>query len=381
MNDQITIGLCRIHMEAGEVRDFLPNLVGHIAKWGGKVILEHGYGSGMGLTEEDYLKVDPQISFASLEEIYRQEYVIVLRYPDESLIRLMRPGACLISMLHFPTRPTRVEFLKSLGIEALSLDSLKDDTGRRLVENLQMVAWNGVEVAFKVLRSVYPHPGFENPQRPPLRVTLLGGGAVGMHVVQAAIRYGDENYWRRMVSAGVPGVQVSVVDHDLTGNYPVMQNLLRNTDVLIDATQRPDPSLPVIPNDWIAFMAPHAVLLDLSVDPYNCNEVPFTVKGIEGIPHGNLDKFSFTPDDPAYNDIPVCINSHNRRYAVSCYSWPGITPRKCMDIYGKQLAPILRTILISKGIGNINSSGTFFHRAIQRARLSNWNPHANGVIH
>jgi alanine dehydrogenase len=377
MNNTISIGMGRIHMEVAEVRDFLPNLISHIEQWGGKIVLEHGYGSGMGLTEQDYLRVAPKICFASPEEVYQQDVVLVLRYPDEKLIRTMRPGACLISMLHFPTRPTRVEFLRSLGIEAISLDSLKDDTGRRMVENLRLVAWNGVDAAYRVLRSVYPHPGLESPHRPPIEVTLLGAGSIGMHVVQAAIRYGDNNYWRRMVSMGVPGVRVSVVDYDLTNHYAIMQDLLRRTDILVDATQREDPSIPVIPNDWIAFMAPHAVLLDLSVDPYDCENLPYTVKGIEGIPQGNLDKYTFNPDDPAYDLIPACVNSRYRRYAVSCYSWPGITPKKCMDIYGKQIAPVLRTLIVSGGTQNIDQNATYFHRAIQRAMLSRWQPLAD----
>ena len=375
MSDMITIGMGRIHMEAGEVRDFLPNLMTHIAQWGGQIFLEHGYGSGMGLTENDYLRAAPNIRFVSREDIFQQDLVMVLRYPDEAYIKTMRPGTCLISMLHYPTRPIRVEFLRSLGIEAISLDSLKDDSGRRLVENLRLVAWNGVETAFRTLRSVYPQPGFESPNRPPIYVTLLGAGAVGLHVVQAAIRYGDDAYWRRLVSRGVPGVRVSVVDYDLTSHYAVMQDLLRQSDILIDATQRPDPSVPVIPNEWIAFMAPHAVLLDLSVDPYACDTLPYMVKGIEGIPHGNLDKYMFAPDDPAYDLIPNCVNTRNRRYAVSCYSWPGITPKKCMDIYGKQIAPILRTILASGGVNQVNPDGTYFHRAIHRALLSRWQPH------
>lgn len=374
MKDDISIGFGKIHMEAGEVRDFLPNLIAHVAVWGGQIVLEHGYGSGMGYSEEDYIQAAPSVRFGSREEVFQQDIVLVLRYPDENLIRLMRPGACLISMLHFPTRPKRVEFLRSLGIHAISLDSIKDDTGRRVVENLRLVAWNGVEAAFRVLRSIYPHPGFESPNRPPIYVTLLGSGAVGMYVVPAAIRYGDENIWKRLVSSGVPGVKVNVLDYDLTSHYSIMQDLLRQSDLLIDATQRPDPSLPVIPNDWIAFMAPHAVLLDLSVDPYDCDNIPHTVKGIEGIPHGNLDKYVFGPDDPAYGEIPPCVSTRNRRYAVSCYSWPGVTPKKCMDIYGKQIAPILRTILEAGGVENLKTSGTFFHRAITKAMLSHWHP-------
>ena len=54
------------------------------------------------------------------------------------------------------------------------------------------MAWNGVVASFKVLNEHYPPPGLEDPNRLPIKVTVLGAGAVGMFAVQAAIRYGDE---------------------------------------------------------------------------------------------------------------------------------------------------------------------------------------------
>ena len=47
----ISFGFARIHAEPGEVRDFLPELIGILHKNGAQVYLEHGYGSGMGLSE------------------------------------------------------------------------------------------------------------------------------------------------------------------------------------------------------------------------------------------------------------------------------------------------------------------------------------------
>jgi alanine dehydrogenase len=296
----------------------------------------------------------------------------VLRCPDDADLRRLQPGACLISMLHYPTRPQRTEMLRSLGIEGISLDSLKDDVGRRLVENLRAVAWNGVEAAVRVLRTIYPSPGFESPRRGPIQVTLLGSGAVGVHVMQAAIRYGDEALWREMIARGSPGVQVVTVDYDTTGHKDIMLEILQRTDILVDATQRPNPSRPVIPNDWIACMPEHAVLLDLSVDPYDCASPPQAVKGIEGIPHGNLDQYTFSPNDPAYSAIPPCVPTTHRRWAVSCFSWPGIHPMDCMAAYGKQMRPIFRKFIEKGGSENIDPRGSFFERAISRAMLSRW---------
>ena len=374
MKFNLSIGLPRHHLEPGEKRDFLPEFVQHLHRYGFEIFLEHDYGVGMGYREGDYLALAPRAHFTTVEETFMQDIVLVLRYPGDDMLTAMRPGACLISMLHYPTRPHRVEILREMGLEAISLDSIKDDVGRRLIENLRAVAWNGVETSFKVLKEHYPPPGLEDPNRLPIKVTVLGAGAVGMFAIQAAIRYGNEETWRYMASIGATGVQVTAVDHDLTNHPAITQQILKYTDILVDATQRPDPSRPVVLNEWIGLMRSHAVLLDLSADPYDCKIELRSVKGIEGIPHGNLDQYIFMPDDPAYDAIPPCIPTKERRLAVSCYSWPGIYPRECMDIYGKQLAPLLHEITKHGGVQNIHPSGSFFQRAIGRAMLSNWNP-------
>jgi alanine dehydrogenase len=364
-----------MYVEAGERRAFLPDFVASLEKHGAQVFLEEGYGAGMGFSHADYKKQAPDVIFGKNKEAYQQDIVLILRCPSHDFIRQMRPGATLVSMLHYPTRPERVAFLRSLGIEAISLDSIMDDNGRRLVENLRSVAWNGMEVAYQTLHTIYPSPGFESPERLPIRVTLLGSGAVGVHVVQAAIRYANEKLWHDLASRGVPGVQVTAVDYDTTTQKDTMLKLLAKTDILVDATQRPDPSRAIIPNEWIAVMPDYAVLLDLSVDPYSCDTEPPVVKGIEGIPQGNLDQYIFRPDDPAFQKMPPCVNRKHRRFSVSCYSWPGIHPKNCMRVYGKQLRPLFRTLLEKGGVENIDPEGRFFERALSRAMLSRWKNH------
>ncbi|MEJ2485473.1 MAG: hypothetical protein P8Y68_07040 [Anaerolineales bacterium] len=382
MADAITFGLARMRVEYGERRDFLPKLVADLVKRGARVHLEYGYGAGLGLTEADYLKVAPGVQFVSVQEVFKQQYVLVLRCPAKEYLEMMEPGSCLISMLHYSTRPHRVEFLRSLDIEAVSLDSLKDDSGRRMVENLRSVAWNGLEAGFQVLQRTYPPPGLGSPKRAPIHATVLGVGAVGIHTVQAASRYGNLKLWQTLAERGTPGVQVTAIDYDLAGREDVMRDILARTDLLVDATQRRDTSKPVVPNEWVGYLPEHAVIVDLSVDPYICQYEPIQVKGIEGIPQGNLDKYVFMPDDPADERLPDCISTKNRRHTVSCYSWPGIRPKQCMKLYGEQIRPILRIITDRGGIQNINSRGRYFERAIMRALLSQWVSHspAQGTI-
>lgn len=367
MSNNLVVGLPRMNKEHNEKRDFCPELVSDVVNSGAQVVLESGYGSGLGFEESDYYRLSPRIHFATHSETYKQDYVLVLRYPNEDEILLMKPGSCLISMIHCPTRPKRVLGLRELGINMISLDSLKDDYGKRLVENLRGVAWNGVEVAFDVLSKIYPSPGFAYPDRLPVRVTLLGSGWLAGYVIQAATRYGNEDFHQIHVSKGCPGVIVTVVDYDITNKPRIIKDILCNTDLLIDATQRIDSSKPIIPNSWISLLPEHVVILDLAVDPYDFTQKPPCVKGIEGIPGGNLDQYIFNPDDPIYETIPVQIPSHNRRYVVSCYSWPGLHPKECMELYGSQISPILRVLVKMNGIQNITPNGNMIERAISRA--------------
>jgi alanine dehydrogenase len=368
MNKQLTLGFGIIHAEKGEVRAFLPEFIHKISRFYKEIVLEIGYGFSMGINSNEYLK-SGNVKFSSAQEVYAQDYVLVLRYPGDQFVQLIPSGSCLISMCHFSTRPKRRQYLVDHKIEAISLDSITDDNGQRLVENLRSVAWNGCEIAFQVLESLWPKPGLSSSNRNPINVTILGSGGVGIHAVQASIRYGDTQKWQEYAYKGIPGNIVSVIDYDLTNHKKKLISLLSKTHLLIDATQRKNPSEIIIPNELIRFMPQHAVILDLSVDPYDFQSKPFEVKGIEGIPQGNLDKYIFAPDDPDWNNISESVNTKYRRWVVSCYSWPGIHPRACMLQYGNQLSPLLRR-LASINIGDgINPNGTYHDRAIARGML------------
>ncbi|HJR97704.1 MAG TPA: alanine dehydrogenase [Actinomycetota bacterium] len=362
-----SLGLPRMHKEAGERRDFLPDLVAGVADLGGSVVVERGIGRRIGYTDDDYLRAGPNVVVGSNEDAFDQDVVLVLRAPEERL-GLMRPGATLVSMLHFPTRPQRVARLCELGLDAVSLDTLTDDIGHRLVVDGRDVAWNGLEAAFDVLEREWRY--FLDPTRPPVRVTVLGAGAIGKDAVEAATKYGNLERAERL--AGFPGVEVTTIGRNLTARDGYMKGRFAATDVLVDATQRHDPSAPVVPNAWLAYLPVHAVICDLVVDPYLLHEFPPTVRGIEGIPQGNLDRWTFAPDDPAWNTVPEEVDRSQRRRVVSCYSWPGVHPHACMELYGRQLAPLLRELVRVGGAGQLTGCGEFHERALWRASLRAW---------
>jgi alanine dehydrogenase len=367
----MNVGLPRMHKEAGDRRDFLPRFVAALDAAGATAItLEEGYGTGMDVPASAYEGASSRVRFGSYEDCLAQDLVAVVRCPDEPALRMLRRGTILLSMLHYPSWPARARLLADMGVRAVSMDGIVDDRGRRLIEAMEAVGWNGVQAAFREIAAL--HPAFRHPGRRPVHVTCLGAGAVGGHAIRAATRYGDPELREELVSKQVPGVEVTVADFDLTWHRDYMLSRLQRTDLLIDATQRVDFSRPVVPNEWIAEMPPDAVLLDLSADTYAFSVRPTKTKGIEGIPEGNLDQWIFHVDDPAYERLDPRVRRVNRRLALSCYAWPGVKPRECMQTYGSQLEPIVELIIADPSASWEPHDGSYEQRAVARAEVTTW---------
>lgn len=366
----ITVGFPRMHKEAGERRDFLPALMASVARAGARVVIESGLGKGLGLTDGDYRAQVPDLQVATTREAaWAQSIVVVLRSPEvEEFDGLIHPRTTVVSMLHLPTRPRRLARLRALQAFAVSLDGLADDDGVRLVENTRAVGWNGLEAAFTALERFNPQRLV--PSAPALQVTVLGAGQVGKHAAEAAIKYGSRDRWTEWSARGVPPVAATLVGRRIVASPALLEVQLRGTDVLVDATQRDRSDVALISNAALASLPPHAVICDLNVDPYVPTGRPPTVRGLEGIPMGNLDQWLFSPDDEHWNDsIPAQVPQAVRRAVVSCYSWPGLRPRECMELYGRQLEPFLVRLVQRGGGAGLPSGGDAIDRALWRAGL------------
>lgn len=362
-----SIGFPRMHKEAGEVRDFLPPLIRYLASYAREVVIEEGIGSGMGLEIDAYTEGQENVHIGSNQDCYAQDIVVQVRSPEDDEMARMKPGTVLFAMLHYPTHPRRVRLMRDLDLVPISMDSVADKDGERLIEHIRGTSWNAVWAGFRALRKTYAD--FRSPDREPIEVIIVGTGPVGRYAAEAATKYGDVALHLDLLAHGIPGVIAHIIGRNVTCREKHLRSLLRHADVFVDATFRSDPTQHIFPNELIGALPDHAVIVDATADPYITSTDPIQVKAVEGIPTGDLDQYEFASDDPAFDSLPDSVDTTHRRTTVSCYSWPGLKPVVCMRRYGRQLAPFLR-ILLEKPVETLRvDSPNYFEAALYRGML------------
>ncbi len=359
-----SIGFPKMHKEECEKRDFLPEFFETLNDYGVDIFLEEGYGERLGYTSDNYLKSNNKLKFDTFENVYKKDLIIVLRCPEPEEICLMKEDSILISMLHYETREARNKLFIDRKINCFSMDAMTNDQSERILVNYKGTSRAGSRIAFQELKKRTNN--FEKMQNKIISVTVIGLGAVAANSAKAFEEFGDKEF---LYDENGRGIIIHMLPRTITKNYGSLKGVIEKTDILVDASKRPDPSKIIVNNELIGKLPEHAVILDLTADPYNDKVEPMQVKGIEGIPTGTLDKFVIEADDIIYDTIPKSINTTNRRIVVSCNAWPGIDAKECMKLYGMQLFPFIDVIL-SKDIQDLDiNSKNMYERSIVRASL------------
>jgi alanine dehydrogenase len=356
-----SIGFPRIKNYAGDVRDFLPSLFSYFKPFNEiEIFVENNYGSGLGLTENDYLKENSNIHFVSSDDVYQKDMIIILKMPNLSELEKLKDGCSLFTMCHYSTRPAYVELFKRKNIFTLSMDGIVDDYGKRLFVDYFRTAFNGSKLAFEELKKSYDN--FYYNERQPIYITILGVGMVAQNCAKSFEILGDEAF----IDKNIAGVIMQLLPRTITNNVDVMATLLKQTDILVDATKRVETDKYVVKNELLANLPKHSIILDITADRYDAQQV----KPIEGTVIGNLESCIIYPDDKRYDTLPEGVNSTNRRTTVSCDAWPGTTPMESIKFYEILIKDYLN-IVLSKEVSNIDeNSNNFFERALYRGTLN-----------
>jgi alanine dehydrogenase len=267
-----------------------------------EVLVEKGAGAGIGTGDSEYEKVGARI--ADKKEVYACALVVRIKAPVEEEVRLMKPGSTIMSMMHLRAVPLLAELLKKYRVNAVPLEKIKDEFGRRKIEALHETGYLGMEKALELWGG--------DPEKAVVKV--MGYGNVACGAIQCAAR---------------KFARVAVLNKR---DIFEMEKHIPGTDVLVNGLKWPHGvrgKVILIRREMLKLFKKGSVILDLIANPPGQSP-------IETCHPTTLDNIAYEVD----GIIHAC-----------CWGWPGLDPVGVSRRYSIQLAPILLEIA-DKGFEN-----------------------------
>ena len=255
----------------------MPDNVRSLTAAGHEVIVETGAGSGSGFSDEAFSGAGARI--ATREEVWSSPDLIVkVKEPQSDEVGFLREGQVLFTYLHLAASPGLVDSLRKAGVIAIAYETIQnpDGTFPVLAPMSEVAGRLAVQIGVTLLQKDRGGKGLLLGGVPGVmrgRVTILGGGTVGINALRVAHALGAE---------------VDVFDVDLrrlTYLYDIFHGELNTlyatpagiersvlqTDLLIGAVYLSGRRAPVLVDDeLVSRMEPGSVIVDVAVDQGGC---------------------------------------------------------------------------------------------------------------
>ena len=173
-----------------------PTSVRELTNFGHEVVVEKDAGLAIGLFDADYKKAGAQIS-VSVEEVFEADMIVKVKEPQAIEVARLRPGQILFTYLHLAPAPDLTNSLMASGCTAIAYETVTDSNGGLpLLAPMSEVAGRmSIQAGAHSLEIAQGGRGSllgGVPGTPPAKVTVLGGGVVGMNAARVALGMGAE---------------------------------------------------------------------------------------------------------------------------------------------------------------------------------------------
>ncbi len=247
---------------------------------GHEVLVERGAGRGSGLPDSEYERMGAQMVDSADEVWARADMVIKVKEPVPQEYGLMRPGQVVYTFFHLAAVPELAKVLVERQVTAVAYETvqLADGTLPLLRPMSEVAGRMAVQVGARILECEYGGKGVllgGVPGVRPGRVTIIGGGTVGLNAAKIAMGMGaqvrilDRNLERLAYLDDVFGGRAITLYSD----YRTLVESVLDADLLIGAVLVTGARAPrLVSEDMVSQMEPGSAVVDVSVDQGGCVE-------------------------------------------------------------------------------------------------------------
>jgi alanine dehydrogenase len=262
----------RVGLTPGSVREYVAH--GH------EVLVETGAGYGIGADDNAYRAAGAVIAGSAADVFAKSDMIVKVKEPQPSEWVQLREGQILYTYLHLAPDPEQTKGLLNSGVTAIAYETVTDDRGGLpLLAPMSEVAGRlSIQAGATSLQKANGGRGVllgGVPGVPPGKVTVLGGGVVGLHAARMAAGLGADV---TIIDRSIP--RLRQLD-DLFGGrvhtrYSTVEALEEecfSADIVVGAVLIPGATAPkLVTREMLSGMKKGAVLVDVAIDQGGCFE-------------------------------------------------------------------------------------------------------------
>lgn len=272
----------------------VPESVKRLVKKGFAIAVASGAGQKAGFTDEAYREAGAEIEADTSALLGGADVVFTVNAPDPLQLAAMREGATLVGFLKPLTEHEQVRRLASRGLTSFAMELVPRTTLAQSMDALSSMAtvsgYKAVLLAADALPKFFPMLTTAAGTVAPAKVLVLGAGVAGLQAIATARRLGAqveafdqrpatkeqvESLGAKFVEVPADGEQAETAGgyaKELSEDYKRRQSeLIRarigRADVVITTALIPGKRAPLlIPEEFVAGMAPGSVIVDLAAE-------------------------------------------------------------------------------------------------------------------
>lgn len=257
-----------------------PSGAAALVKDGHEVLIQKNAGAGSGLSDESYVAAGAKIIDTAAKIFETAEMIIKVKEPQPSETAMMPEGQILFTYLHLAPAPELTKQLLDRRISGIAYETIQlDDGSLPLLRPMSEVAGRiSVQIGSYYLQKDKGGSGVllgGVPGVKAARVTIIGGGIVGINALKMAIGLGaqvsifDINPERLAYLDDLYGGRITT----LVSTPEAIAEEVANSDLLIGAVLIMGARAPkLVTRPMISAMRPGSVAVDVAVDQGGCFE-------------------------------------------------------------------------------------------------------------
>jgi alanine dehydrogenase len=293
----------RVGLTSGNVRELIEH--GH------EVVVETHAGAGIGMYDDDYVRVGARIAGRPEDVFADSDLIIKVKEPQPEESRLLGKGQIVFAYLHLAPDPEQAERLLDSGVSAIAYETVTGPGGTLpLLAPMSEVAGRlSVQAGANCLEKVHGGQGVllgGVPGVPPGEVLIIGGGTVGENAAVVARGIGADV---TVLDRSIP--RLRELDSDFGGTIKcvfsksdTIERYAVEADLVIGAVLIPGAATPkLVTEETVRAMKPGSVIVDVAIDQGGC----------------------FETSRPTTHEEPIFIRHEVVHYCVA--NMPGAVPR------------------------------------------------------